>query len=60
MVGTLVFDMPFQCKGGRGGFIAVDWNLLSSERVNVFTQEPDKAKELFSVLKADLARGRSR
>jgi len=30
------------------------------EATNVFTQEPDKAKELFALLKADIARGRSR
>jgi hypothetical protein len=27
---------------------------------NVFTREPDKAKERFAILKADIARGRSR
>ena len=30
------------------------------EATNVFTREPDKAKELFATLKADIARGRSR
>jgi arylsulfatase A-like enzyme len=30
------------------------------ESTNVFTREPDKAKELFDSLKADIARGRSR
>jgi arylsulfatase A-like enzyme len=30
------------------------------EATNLFTQEPDKAKELFAALKADIARGRSR
>ncbi len=30
------------------------------EATNLFLQEPDKAKELFAALKADLARGRSR
>ena len=31
-----------------------------SETTNVFMQEPDKARELFTALKADIARGRSR
>jgi hypothetical protein len=30
------------------------------ESTDVFTHEPDKAKELFATLKADIARGRSR
>jgi arylsulfatase A-like enzyme len=30
------------------------------ETTNVFTQEPGKAKELFTALKVDIARGRSR
>jgi len=30
------------------------------EATNLFAQEPDKAKELFAALKADIARGRSR
>ncbi len=30
------------------------------EAANVFSQEPGKAEELFTALKADLARGRSR
>lgn len=31
-----------------------------SETTNLFSQEPGKAMELFTALKADLARGRSR
>jgi len=30
------------------------------DSTNVFTREPDKAKELFATLKAEIARGRSR
>ena len=30
------------------------------QSTNVFTREPDKAKERFAILKADIARGRSR
>jgi arylsulfatase A-like enzyme len=38
------------------------YNLLADpgEKTNLFAQEPDKAKELFAALKADLARGKSR
>lgn len=32
----------------------------AGEAANLFAQEPEKAKELFAALKADIARGRSR
>jgi arylsulfatase A-like enzyme len=47
-------------KGSTGKFQLYNLRIDPSEATNLFTQEPDKAKELFAALKADIARGRSR
>ena len=49
-----------QGKGPNDKFLLYNLRNDPSEATNVFTQEPDKAKELFAALKADIARGRSR
>jgi len=47
-------------KGPNDKFQLYHLRTDPGESTNVFTQEPAKANELFTVLKADLARGRSR
>jgi arylsulfatase A len=47
-------------KGQNDKFQLYDLRNDPGEKTNVFTQESDKAKELFTALKADIARGRSR
>jgi arylsulfatase A len=47
-------------KGPTEKFQLYNLRTDPGETKNVFTQEPDKAKELFAALKADIARGRSR
>lgn len=47
-------------KGPTDKFQLYNLRTDPSETTNVFEQEPEKAKELFAALKADLARGRSR
>jgi hypothetical protein len=47
-------------KGSTGKFQLYNLRIDPSEATNLFTQEPDKAKELFAALKADISRGRSR
>ncbi len=47
-------------KGPTEKFQLYNLRTDPGEAKNVFTQEPDKAKELFAALKADIARGRSR
>jgi arylsulfatase A-like enzyme len=49
-----------QGKGPNDKFQLYNLRTDPGEATNVFGQEPDKAKELFAVLKADIARGRSR
>ena len=49
-----------QGKGPNDKFQLYNLRTDPGEATNVFAQEPDKAKELFAVLKADIARGRSR
>ena len=60
--GTVTPDhiIETQGKGPNDKFQLYNLRTDPGEATNVFTQEPDKAKELFAVLKADLARGRSR
>ena len=47
-------------KGPNGKFQLYNLRTDPGEATNLFLQEPEKAKELFEALKADLARGRSR
>jgi hypothetical protein len=47
-------------KGSNDKFQLYNLRTDPGEATNVFTQEPERAKELFAVLKADIARGRSR
>jgi arylsulfatase A-like enzyme len=47
-------------KGPNDKFQLYNLRNDPGEVTNLFTQEPDKAEELFAALKADLARGRSR
>jgi arylsulfatase A-like enzyme len=47
-------------KGPNDKFQLYNLRTDPGESTNVFTQEPDKAKELFAALQADIARGRSR
>ena len=49
-----------QGKGPNDKFQLYNLRTDPGEATNVFAQEPDKAKELFAVLKVDIARGRSR
>jgi arylsulfatase A-like enzyme len=49
-----------QGKGPTDKFQLYNLRADPGETTNVFTQEADKAKELFAALKADIARGRSR
>jgi arylsulfatase A-like enzyme len=60
--GTITPDTLAETKGKGPNDKFQLYNLRTDpgETTNVFTQEPDKAKELFTALKADLARGRSR
>jgi hypothetical protein len=51
---------PAQGKGPNDKFQLYNLRTDPGEATNVFAQEPDKAKELFAALQADLARGRSR
>lgn len=46
-------------KGPNSKFQLYDLRTDPGEATNLFAQEPDKAKELFTVLKTDIARGRS-
>jgi arylsulfatase A-like enzyme len=47
-------------KGPNDKFQLYNLRTDPGESTNVFAQEPDKAKELFAALQADIARGRSR
>ena len=47
-------------KGPNSKFQLYNLRTDPSEVTNLFSQEPGKAEELFTALKADLARGRSR
>ena len=47
-------------KGPTEKFQLYNLRTDPGEAVNLFAQEPEKAKELFGALKADIARGRSR
>jgi arylsulfatase A len=47
-------------KGPNDNFQLYNLRNDPGEATNLFTQEPDKAMELFAALKADIARGRSR
>ncbi len=47
-------------KGPNDKFHLYNLRADPGEATNVFTQEPGKAKELFTALKVDIARGRSR
>ena len=47
-------------KGPTDKFQLYNLHTDPSETTNVFKEEPEKAKELFASLKADVARGRSR
>jgi arylsulfatase A len=47
-------------KGPNDKFQLYNLRTDPGETTNVFAQEPDKAKELFTALQADVARGRSR
>ena len=47
-------------KGPTEKFQLYNLRTDPGEATNLFAQEPDKAKELFAALKADIARGRSR
>ncbi|HQW27816.1 MAG TPA: arylsulfatase [Verrucomicrobiales bacterium] len=60
--GTITPDhvVETQGKGPNDKFQLYHLRTDPGEATNVFTQEPDKAKELFAVLKADIERGRSR
>ena len=48
-----------QGKGPNDKFQLYNLRTDPGEKTNVFAQEPDKARELFAALKADIARGRS-
>ncbi len=60
-VGTVTPDhiVETQGKGPNDKFQLYNLRTDPGEATNLFAQEPDKAKELFAVLKADIARGRS-
>ena len=60
--GTVTPDhiIETQGKGPNDKFQLYNLRTDPGEATNVFAQEPDKAKELFAALKADIARGRSR
>jgi arylsulfatase A len=60
--GTVTPDhiVETQGKGANDKFQLYNLRTDPGEATNVFTQAPDKAKELFAALKADIARGRSR
>jgi arylsulfatase A-like enzyme len=60
--GTILPDTIVETKGKGPNDKFQLYNLRTdpSETTNVFMQEPDKARELFTALKADIARGRSR
>jgi arylsulfatase A-like enzyme len=60
--GTITPDVITETKGKGPNDKFQLYNLRTDpgEATNVFAQEPDKAKELFAALKADIARGRSR
>jgi arylsulfatase A len=60
--GTVTPDriVETQGKGPNSQFQLYNLRADPSEATNVFTQEPDKARELFTALKADIALGRSR
>jgi arylsulfatase A len=60
--GTVTPDhvIETQGKGPNDKFQLYNLRTDPGEATNVFAQEPDKAKKLFAVLKADIARGRSR
>ena len=60
--GTVTPDriVETQGKGPNSQFQLYNLRADPSEATNVFTQEPDKARELFIALKADIALGRSR
>ncbi|MBA4016496.1 MAG: arylsulfatase [Pirellula sp.] len=47
-------------KGSTDKFQLYNLRTDPGEATNLFAQEPDKAKELFAALKADIVRGRSR
>jgi arylsulfatase A-like enzyme len=47
-------------KGASEKFKLFNLRSDPGENTNLFAQEPEKAKELFAALKADLSRGRSR
>ncbi len=47
-------------KGPTEKFQLYNLRADPGEDTNLFTQDPDKAKELFAALRADIARGRSR
>jgi arylsulfatase A-like enzyme len=59
--GTITPDrvINVDVKGPKAGFQLYDLRNDPSESTNVFTGEQGKANELFDLLKADLARGRS-
>jgi len=60
--GTVTPDriIETQGKGPNDRFQLYNLRADPGESTNVFTQEPDKARELFFALKADIALGRSR
>ena len=60
--GTITPDHIVETKGKGPNDKFQLYNLRTdpSETTNVFTKEPAKAKELFTALQADIARGRSR
>ena len=60
--GTITPDHIVETKGKGPNDKFQLYNLRTdpSETTNVFAKEPDKAKDLFAALKADIARGRSR
>jgi hypothetical protein len=60
--GTITPDHIVETKGKGSSEKFQLFNLRADpgEKTNLFAQEPDKAKELFVALKADLSRGRSR
>jgi len=60
--GTVTPDgiIQTQGKGSNDKFQLYNLGTDPGETTNVFAQEPDKAKELFAALRADVARGRSR
>jgi len=60
--GTLTPDHLVETtgKGPNSKFQLYNLRTDPGEVTNLFAQEPDKAEELFTALKADLARGRSR